>query len=125
MTAVRDSSGTALASYRFDDRSRRTALTYANGASAAYSYDTASRLLSLDNQAGSGPSGRGKGDILVFRLIRLVCTSMPAGSGSPTPRLTTLCPQQCPLFLPAPRRYPRSDKRNLRRDKYLDNMQQQ
>ena len=32
MTAVRDSSGTALASYSFDSRSRRTALTYANGA---------------------------------------------------------------------------------------------
>ena len=54
MTAVRDSSGTALASYSFDDRSRRTGLTYANGAYAAYSYDTASRLLSLDNQTGNG-----------------------------------------------------------------------
>ena len=54
MTAVRDSSGTALASYSFDERSRRTGLTYANGASAAYSYDTASRLLSLDNQTGNG-----------------------------------------------------------------------
>jgi YD repeat-containing protein len=31
MTAVRNSAGTALASYSFDDRSRRTALTYANG----------------------------------------------------------------------------------------------
>ena len=38
MTAVRDSSGTALASYRFDARSRRIALTYANGASAAYGH---------------------------------------------------------------------------------------
>ena len=36
MTAVRDSSGTALASYSFDERSRRTGLTYANGASAGY-----------------------------------------------------------------------------------------
>ena len=32
MTAVRNSSGTALASYNFDDRSRRTGLNYANGA---------------------------------------------------------------------------------------------
>jgi YD repeat-containing protein len=54
MTAVRDSSGTALASYSFDDRSRRTGLTYANGASASYTYDTASRLLSLDNTTGNG-----------------------------------------------------------------------
>jgi hypothetical protein len=38
MTAVRNSAGTALASYRFDARSRRTALPYANGASAAYSH---------------------------------------------------------------------------------------
>jgi YD repeat-containing protein len=54
MTAVRNSSGTALASYSFDDRSRRTGLTYANGAYANYNYDTASRLLSLDNQTGNG-----------------------------------------------------------------------
>ena len=32
MTAVRNSSGTALASYNFDDRSRRTGLAYANEA---------------------------------------------------------------------------------------------
>ena len=54
MTAVRDSSGTALASYSFDERSRRTSLTYANGASASYAYDTASRLLTLDNTTGNG-----------------------------------------------------------------------
>ena len=54
MTTVRNSSGTALASYSFDERSRRTGLTYANGASARYSYDTASRLLTLDNTTGNG-----------------------------------------------------------------------
>jgi len=54
MTAVRDSAGTALASYSFDARFRRTGLTYVNGASAAYSYDTASRLLYVDNQTGNG-----------------------------------------------------------------------
>jgi YD repeat-containing protein len=54
MTAVRNSSGTALASYSFDGRSRRTGLTYANGAGANYSYDTASRLSYLDNQTGNG-----------------------------------------------------------------------
>jgi len=32
MTAVRDPNGVALASYSFDDRSRRTGLAYANGA---------------------------------------------------------------------------------------------
>jgi YD repeat-containing protein len=36
VTAVRDSSGRALAAYRFDDRSGRTGLTYANGAWAAH-----------------------------------------------------------------------------------------
>ena len=51
---MRRSSGTALASYRFDARSRRTGLTYTNGASAAYRYDTASRLLELDNQTNKG-----------------------------------------------------------------------
>ena len=54
MTAVRDSSGTALASYSYDERSRRTSLTYANGTSASYSYDTASRLLTLDNTTANG-----------------------------------------------------------------------
>ena len=54
MTAVRDSSGTALAAYSFDDRSRRTGLTYANGASASYSYDAASRLSYIDNQTNNG-----------------------------------------------------------------------
>jgi hypothetical protein len=53
MTAVRNSSGTALASYSFDDRSRRTGLTYANGAGINYSYDTASRLSYIDNQTGN------------------------------------------------------------------------
>ncbi|MCX5645464.1 MAG: hypothetical protein NTZ17_12435 [Phycisphaerae bacterium] len=38
----------------FDDRSRRTGLTYTNGASAAYNYDTASRLSYIDNQTGNG-----------------------------------------------------------------------
>jgi hypothetical protein len=31
MTAVRNSGGTALASYTYDSRSRRTKLTYTNG----------------------------------------------------------------------------------------------
>ena len=34
--------------------SRRTALDYTNGAGADYSYDVASRLLSLDNSTGNG-----------------------------------------------------------------------
>ncbi len=34
--------------------SRGTALHYANGASIAYEYDTASRLLEIDNQTNSG-----------------------------------------------------------------------
>ena len=46
--------GTTLAAYTCDGRSRRTALDYANGASIAYEYDAASRLLTLDNQANSG-----------------------------------------------------------------------
>ena len=54
LTAVRNSSGTALASYTYDSRSRRTALDYTNGAGADYSYDTASRLLYIDNQTGNG-----------------------------------------------------------------------
>jgi hypothetical protein len=45
MTAVKNSSGTALASYAYDNRSRRTGLDYTNGAGTDYSYDTASRLL--------------------------------------------------------------------------------
>jgi RHS repeat-associated protein len=47
-------SGTALAQYSYDARSRRTALDYANGTSIEYSYDTAGRLLSIDNQTNSG-----------------------------------------------------------------------
>src|SRR4030042_499579 len=35
-------------------RSRRTGLAYPNGASIAYSYDAASRLLAIDNQTNSG-----------------------------------------------------------------------
>jgi hypothetical protein len=58
MTAVRNSSGTALATYSFDDRSRRTALTYANGAYANYNYDTANRLSYIDNQTGRCPGCR-------------------------------------------------------------------
>jgi hypothetical protein len=34
--------------------SRRTGLTYANGAAVNYSYDTASRLSYIDNQTGNG-----------------------------------------------------------------------
>ena len=45
MTAVKNSAGTALASYTYDSRSRRTGLDYVNGAYADYSYDAASRLL--------------------------------------------------------------------------------
>jgi len=51
---VKNSSGTALASYTYDSRSRRTALTYANGAYANYSYDAASRLSYIDNQTNNG-----------------------------------------------------------------------
>ncbi len=45
---------TPLAQYTYDERSRRTGLGYANGAGMEYSYDTANRLLSLDNFTGSG-----------------------------------------------------------------------
>src|SRR3972149_1385714 len=53
MTAVRNAGGTALASYSFDERSRRSGLDYTNGAYADYTYDAASRLLVLDNQTNS------------------------------------------------------------------------
>ncbi|MCX5645602.1 MAG: hypothetical protein NTZ17_13150 [Phycisphaerae bacterium] len=43
MTAVRNSAGTALASYSFDARSRRTGLTYTNGASADYNHRNTGR----------------------------------------------------------------------------------
>jgi YD repeat-containing protein len=54
LTAVRNSAGTALASYTYDVRSRRTGLEYTNGASIDYSYDAASRLLLIDNQTNNG-----------------------------------------------------------------------
>jgi YD repeat-containing protein len=54
LTAVRNSSGTALASYTYDERSRRSNLTYLNGAYANYSYDAASRLLYVDNRTNNG-----------------------------------------------------------------------
>ncbi len=51
---MKDSDGTALASYTYDSRSRRTALDYVNGAGADYSYDAASQLSYVDNQTANG-----------------------------------------------------------------------
>ncbi len=54
MTAVKNSGGTALASYTYDSRSRRTDLDYTNGAYADYSYDAASPLLYVGNRTQNG-----------------------------------------------------------------------
>jgi YD repeat-containing protein len=54
MTYVRDQPGTALAHYTYDALSRRSDLDYANGAYADYSYDTAGRVLYVDNRTNNG-----------------------------------------------------------------------
>ena len=54
LTKIRNQSGVVLAQYTYDALSRRLGLDYANSAGVDYSYDTASRLLYVDNQTVSG-----------------------------------------------------------------------
>jgi len=53
-TKVKNQGGATLAEYTYDERSRRTALTYANGTSIEYLYDVANRMISVDNLTNSG-----------------------------------------------------------------------
>ncbi len=49
--AFGDDTAQAVATYSYDDLSRRVSVTYANGTSAAYTYDDADRLLNLSHDA--------------------------------------------------------------------------
>ncbi len=60
---------------------RRTALDYANGASIAYEYDAASRLLEIDNQTNSGYHRYGYTYDKVGNRMTMVVSD---GSGSKT-----------------------------------------
>ncbi len=56
---IRDAGGTALVTFDYDDLGRRAGLTRANGTSAAYGYDAASRLTSLRLTGGNQPNTLG------------------------------------------------------------------
>ncbi|MDD5680360.1 MAG: hypothetical protein PHI59_03870, partial [Candidatus Omnitrophica bacterium] len=55
LTDIKDSSGGVIAHYDYDGlSSRRSGLTYANGASIEYAYDLLNRIKSMKNEASSG-----------------------------------------------------------------------
>ena len=53
-TAERDGFGNAMVAFAYDDRGRRTGLTWLNGATAAYGYDAVDRLTSLTQDLAGG-----------------------------------------------------------------------
>lgn len=58
-TTLRENGNFALATFAYDDQGRRTSLTRGNGTSTSYGYDPASRLSSLEQDAGRRPIFRG------------------------------------------------------------------
>ena len=56
LTAIKENGSTNLATYAYDDYSRPTTVSFANGTSSAYSYDARSRLQALTNNLSYGAS---------------------------------------------------------------------
>ena len=54
LTAIKENGSTNLATYAYDDYSRPTTVSFANGTSSAYSYDARSRLQGLTNNLSYG-----------------------------------------------------------------------
>jgi len=54
LTAIKENGATDLATYAYDDYSRPTTVSFANGTSSSYAYDSRSRLQTLTNGLTSG-----------------------------------------------------------------------